>query len=357
MILVRIILAPLVLVYAILLLLRNLLYDFKLLGSVKFDLPVINVGNLAFGGTGKTPHIEYLIRLLSSKHKVAMLSRGYKRVTRGYVFANEQSDAEMIGDEPLQIKRKFADTIEVGVCEQRVIGVPNLLYDAPETDIVLLDDAFQHRAITAGLNILLTDYNNLFTRDYLAPAGTLREYRFAYKRAHAIVVTKCPQVLNSEEMKKLESEINPTENQKIFFSFQNFGDLKSVFGDETITQNEFKNHTFVLFSGIANATSFENYISSHFKNTITHIKFADHHHYTIEDAERILRFYDEEASDKKLIITTEKDAMRLEGDEFKTIFKNKNLFYLPLEIDFFDSSKNEFNTMIFDYVEANKRSN
>ena len=246
----RILVAPFTLLYVGILYLRNLCYNKGLLTETSFELPIINVGNLAFGGTGKTPHIEYLIHLLKPNYKVAVLSRGYKRKTIGYFFASNESTAAQIGDEPRQIKQKFKDEIDLAVSENRVIGVPNLLFDAPETDIILLDDAFQHRAIKAGLNILLTDYNNLFTQDYLTPSGTLREYRAGYKRADIIIVTKCNADLSDSEKQQIIAEIKPLAHQKVYFSYQKFSDLVHYYNNTILPIHEIKNTDLLVASHI-----------------------------------------------------------------------------------------------------------
>lgn len=352
----RIIVAPFTFLYACVLFIRNLCYDKDILPVTSFELPIINVGNLAFGGTGKTPHIEYLIRLLKAQYKVAVLSRGYKRKTIGYFFASNESTAAEIGDEPRQIKQKFKDEIHLAVSENRVIGVPNLLFDAPETDVILLDDAFQHRAIKAGLNILLTDYNNLFTQDYLTPSGTLREYRAGYKRADIIIVTKCNADLAESEQQKIIAQIKPLAHQKVYFSYQKFGALIHYFNGSILPISEIKNSDLLLFSGIAKAKSFEDYLETNSKSVIDAWQFGDHHDFTKEEITKLLAAFDANPSTNKIIISTEKDSMRLMTEEFKALLQNYPIYYLPLEIAFFENDKTFFNNQIINYVEQNKRS-
>jgi tetraacyldisaccharide 4'-kinase len=352
----RILFAPFTLLYGCILFIRNTCYNKGLLTETSFELPIINVGNLAFGGTGKTPHIEYLIHLLKPKYKVAVLSRGYKRKTIGYFFASNESTAAQIGDEPRQIKQKFKNEIDLAVSENRVIGVPNLLFDAPETDIILLDDAFQHRAIKAGLNILLTDYNNLFTHDYLTPSGTLREYRAGYKRADIIIVTKCNADLSDSEKKQIIADINPLAHQKVYFSYQKFSDLVHYYNNIILPIHEIRNIDLLLFSGIAKATSFENYLETNSKTIIDAWQFGDHHDFTIEEITKLLAAFDANSSTNKIIISTEKDSMRLMTDEFKALLQNYPIYYLPLEIAFFENDKINFNKQILNYVGQNKRS-
>ncbi|RME96755.1 MAG: tetraacyldisaccharide 4'-kinase, partial [Bacteroidetes bacterium] len=214
----RILLAPFSLLYGLAVSLRNAFYRAGLLKSMRFSVPVISVGNLSVGGAGKTPHIEYLIRLLREHIQVATLSRGYSRKTRGFLTVERQHNAEQVGDEPLQFKRKFPD-IGVYVAEDRAFAIPQIMAAQPDTQLILLDDAFQHRAVLPGLNILLTEYDNLFTRDYLLPAGRLREWRSAYERADVIVVSKCPPDLTQTDARRIRVEINPLPHQKIFFSY------------------------------------------------------------------------------------------------------------------------------------------
>ena len=243
----------------------------------------------------------------------------------------------------------------MAVSENRVIGVPNLLFDAPETDLILLDDAFQHRPIKAGLNILLTDYNNLFTRDFLTPSGTLREYRSAYKRAHTIIVTKCPEDLSENKMLKIKAEIKPLAHQQIFFSFQTYRSLTHYFNNSNIEIENLKTYDLLLFSGIAKATSFEKYLESNAQSVLNAWQFGDHHHFTLNEIKELLTEFDQYPSKNKLIISTEKDAMRLQTDEFRKLLEGYPIYYLPLQIDFFEEQKLVFNELITNYVEQNKR--
>lgn len=354
--LLRIIAAPFALLYGLILLFRNWCYTKGLLTETSFELPIINVGNLAFGGTGKTPHIEYLIKLLKPTHKVAVLSRGYKRKTIGYFFANNESTAAEIGDEPRQIKQKFKDEIHLAVSENRVIGVPNLLFDAEDTEVILLDDAFQHRAIKAGLNILLTDYNHLFTKDFLTPAGTLREYRAGYKRADIIIVTKCNENLTLEEKETIKAEIKPLPHQQVFFSYQKYNDLVHYYNESIIGYEVLKQADILIFSGIANANSYEKYLENSCNAIINAWQFGDHHDFSNEEIEKILIEFDHFDSKNKIIVSTEKDAMRLQTDEFKELLKNYPIYYLPLQVAFIDNDKALFNQFILNYVEQNTRS-
>ena len=213
----KFLLLPFAWIYGVLVFFRNRLYDLGIFKSTQFEIPTIGVGNITVGGTGKSPHIEYLIRLLQDRFTLATLSRGYGRTTRGYVLAGEDSDALEIGDEPAQFKSKFPN-VAVAVAEHRVLGIPELLTDKPDTNVIFMDDVFQHRAIKPGLSILLTDYSRIFPEDYLFPVGRLREWRWAYKRADIIVVTKCPKELPPFERRAIVAKIKPKPYQEIFFS-------------------------------------------------------------------------------------------------------------------------------------------
>jgi tetraacyldisaccharide 4'-kinase len=352
----RILASPFAFLYGLILFIRNWCYGAGILPETSFELPIINVGNLAFGGTGKTPHIEYLIKLLKPTYKVAVLSRGYKRKTIGYCFATIESSTAEIGDEPRQIKQKFKDEIHLAVSENRVIGVPNLLFDAEDTDVILLDDAFQHRAIKAGLNILLTDFNNLFTSDYLTPIGTLREYRAGYKRANIIIITKCSEDLSQKEKDKIIAQIKPLANQQIFFSYQKYNDLMPYFTQSIENHANLQLSDIMIFSGIAKADSFENYLEQNSNKTLTAWRFGDHHEFTKEEIKKLLTEFDKYDSKNKILVSTEKDAMRLQTAEFEAILRNYPIYYLPLQVAFFQNDKNTFNRTILNYVEQNKRS-
>ena len=245
----RILLLPFALLYWFGISIRNWLYNKKIFPSVSFGLPVICVGNLSVGGTGKSPMVEYLVENLKDDYKIATLSRGYKRRTKGYALANENSTALEIGDEPMQFHLKFPE-IPVAVGERRIEAIPQLLHDRPETQAIILDDAFQHRRIKAGLNILLTDYNNLFIHDFYMPTGDLRDLKSSYKRAEIIVVTKCKEDLTEDEKKKIIREINPLPGQQIFFTAIEYGETYHIKAKRSSGISETKE--VLLVSGIAN---------------------------------------------------------------------------------------------------------
>ena len=314
----RLILIPVVPIYYIITLMRNWLYDRGLLKSATYDFPVICVGNLSTGGTGKTPMIEYLIRLLEDNKQLAILSRGYKRSTTGFVLAEDHMNYRDIGDEPFQMFKKFKD-IYVAVDEKRTNGISKLRELDPQPELILLDDSYQHRKVKATLNILLTSYGKMFYNDIVLPTGNLREPRQGYKRADFIVVTKCPENMTLDDKERIIGSINPTTKQKVFFSSISYSeqvyglngqlDLKTI-GD------------FTLVTGIANPQPLVDYLKGNDLD-FDHLNYPDHYNFTSTDIRAI--------AEKPMVLTTEKDFVRL-ADSAK--FKD-NLYYLPIitEID------------------------
>ena len=325
---------------------RNYLYDTKFFKSVRFDIPVISVGNLSVGGTGKTPHIEYLIRLIGTQKKVGTLSRGYKRKTIGFRMADPNSTAADIGDEPLQFYVKYRN-IRVAVSEDRSLGIPNMLSTDPSLEVILLDDAFQHRTVKPGLNILLTDYQHLFTRDEMLPVGNLREYPKGYKRAHFIVVTKCLQDLSAEKRSEIIEEIKPLEFQKIFFSKLNYLPLYPFFRNDLGTLSQLEN--VLLISGIANNEGLKQYVEG-ISNEVFEMKFPDHHVYSIDDMEKLDTAFNNIPGENKVIVTTEKDAMRLIQHREWISERQLPIWCQPIEVDFFEEDKVAFDHEIRKYL-------
>lgn len=351
--LLKILAFPVSLLYGSIIFLRNKLYDTGLLKSVKFNLPVISIGNLSTGGTGKTPHIEYLIRLLKGKYTIATLSRGYGRSSFGFLIATETSDTSQIGDEPRQFKNKFNDVI-VAVDANRVRAVRKLLKQFPHIQTVLLDDAYQHRAITPGISILLTDYNDMYYHDYILPTGSLREFRSGVKRADIIIVTKSPEILSPIEKRRIMKKINPETYQKVYFSYVHYGNFLPLGSKnhKALVSKEFyfeRNYSIVLFTGIANGTYLEYYLKSKIENLVV-MRFADHHEYTADELIQVRKKWDSIKSENKIILTTEKDAMRLAKESLIEVFKNIPLFYIPIEILFHDKEEERFHQQIFDYL-------
>jgi tetraacyldisaccharide 4'-kinase len=332
--LIRKITFPFVPVYYLVTSLRNTLYDLGIKKSTSYNFPVICVGNLSVGGTGKTPMIEYLIKLLKDDYKVATLSRGYKRKTKGFQLANETSSANTLGDEPFQFYSKFKNDILVAVDSDRNNGIKTLRLLGNKPEVVLLDDAIQHRKVKAGFNILLTTYHNLYAEDYVLPTGNLREPKIGAKRANVIVVTKCPIDLSENDKTSIIKKLNIEPHQHVFFSFIKYTD--AVFSSEgTMNLNELND--FTLVTGIANSISLIDFLNQK-QLKFEHLNFDDHHDFSSAEIS--------ELENKKLIITTEKDFMRLKQ---YTSLKDK-LFYLPISISLDDETK--FNSLIKDFAKV-----
>ncbi len=330
--LIRYIAFPFVPVYYLATWFRNKLYDIGVKTSKEYDFPIVCVGNLSVGGTGKTPMIEYLVHLLKDEFKVATLSRGYKRKTEGFQLANEESNAESIGDEPFQFYNKFKEKILVAVDANRVNGIQNLKSLDVSPEVILLDDAFQHRKVKAGFYILLTTYYNPYFKDIVLPTGDLREPRSGAKRANIIVITKCPNNLSEVEKSKFINHIKPEPHQKVFFSAINYAE-KVYSESSSLKVDDLKNVT--LVTGIANATPLVEFLNSKELN-FKHLNFKDHHDFTTNDIESLNK--------ESLIITTEKDFMRLK--QYPSL-KDK-LYYLPIKVGI--ENENEFNKLIKNFV-------
>lgn len=334
----RFLLFPIAIFYDLVTRVRNFLFDIGLFTSTSFKIPVIAVGNLSVGGTGKTPQIEYLIRLLKDKYKVAVLSRGYKRKTNGFVLLNTTHSADETGDEPLQYFKKF-NTISVAVDANRVNGIQQLL-EQKSPEIVLLDDAFQHRKVKADYYILLTKYNELFTDDFLLPTGNLRESSKGAKRATLILVTKCPKNLSEKEQQKIVLKIKPNKNQKVFFTTISYAD--ELKGTYQVSIDELKNYNVVLVTGIANPSPLLKFLTK--KNIdFKHLNFPDHHSFSKTDINEINAEFNHIESEKKIILTTEKDYVRLSE-------KIKNVSYLEIETQFLENQKEKFDTEILQFL-------
>jgi len=349
--LLRLILFPVSLLYGFTMWIRNKCFDLNILTSKSFDIPVISVGNLSMGGTGKSPHVEYLVRLLKEDFKVAVLSRGYKRKTKGFILADDLATAQDIGDEPFQFKSKF-ESIKVAVDEKRARGIAKIQEQHPETDVILLDDAFQHRYVKPGLSVLLTDYHNLYSEDHPFPTGSLREFKAGAGRADIIVVTKSSKVLSPITRNRIRDELKPLPHQKLYFSYIEHGAFTPIKGIDFIPDRKKKYYSILLFAGIVNLYPLEYYL----KNLCIEIeilKFPDHHHYNKRDITRILETFDSILSQNKIIVTTEKDAMRLMHPEFIKMLKYYPVCYVPIEIKFHKEDKIKFNNQIIKYVKEN----
>ncbi len=353
---IKMLLYPLAWLYGMAVYLRNWLYDFGILKSKEFDVPVISIGNITVGGTGKTPHVEYLVKLLHEKFKVATLSRGYKRKTKGFRFVEANSTALEVGDEPLQIKNKFQG-ITVSVCEDRVEGVEKLLDVKNEIipDVVLLDDAFQHRKITAGVNILLIDYNRQIKEDSLLPVGRLRESVAQIRRANVIVFTKCPDKITPIMRRILMNDVRLKPYQELFFTSLNYQKLKPVFSSEKLGVDFYEKgaYSLLVVTGIATPKPVYNYLKQ-FSKKIEILAFPDHYYFSKQDISKVMNKFELIDSEDKIIITTEKDAMRFKDLKSLEIeFKNA-LYYLPVGVKFLYDEGKAFNKKIFNYVGENK---
>ncbi len=334
MTLLRKILFPFAIIYGLITSIRNFLFDRGVLKSYDFDLPIIAVGNLSVGGTGKTPQIEYLISLLSDSYKVATLSRGYKRKSTGFILADASSNTESLGDEPLQFYQKF-DNIQVAVDADRKNGIQQLLSQEPKPEVILLDDAFQHRKVKAGFYIMLTSFGDLYSDDFMLPTGNLRECRSGVKRANVIIVTKCPATLSVEEQNQIKDRLKVADNQELYFTTIVYDDC--IYSEnETLKVSEIIKRDKLLVAGIAKPDPFFNFLKD--KNEIC-LTFADHHHFSEKDILEI-----KNRSINKIIVTTEKDYVRLKGS-----VPSEQLFYLPIKSQFLGGS-DTFNKTILNYV-------
>ena len=343
----RILLLPISFLYHIVLAIRHKLYDWHILKTTQFEKPVICVGNLNLGGTGKTPHTEYLIRLLKNDYRVATLSRGYGRKTKGFKLAETASTYEDLGDEPLLYFKKYPG-IQVAVDEDRVDGVTHLLWEQG-AEIVLLDDAFQHRSINAGLNILLTEYQRLYTDDYLFPTGTLRDVKSAAKRADIIVVSKSPKTISEEEKRQITDKLSISENQRVYFSYLEHADLQPL--NEAAKAYPFEEAEGVFaFCGITSPKPFVDELKKRY-HIVDFLPFGDHHAYKENDMKAIFNWYENLNAEKKIIVTTEKDAVRLTNSPYLCQFEGVPLYELPVTVRFHEEEK--FNEEILSYVRKN----
>ncbi|NJO02398.1 MAG: tetraacyldisaccharide 4'-kinase [Bacteroidia bacterium] len=327
---------------------RNHLYNIGYKKSFSFEVKVLSVGNLTVGGTGKTPHIEYLIRLLENDYRLATLSRGYGRQTRGFILANEQATARRIGDEPMQFYRKFGTRVSVAVGEERALAIPSILMEKPDTELILLDDAFQHRPIRPHLNILLNDYHRPFYEDYPFPAGRLRESRYGARRADIVVVTKAPPDLDAARRAGIIRKLSRYTRQDtpVFFSSIRYGMPQWAGSREDATQppNHFSDRPVLLFAGIANLRPLENYVRENFQLAGV-LSFGDHHAYTAQSIKKIRQKMQSLASQAPVLLTTEKDFVKLSDPALGSSQHNLPLYYLPMEV-YFPQDTGKFAQMV-----------
>lgn len=337
---------------------RNKMFDSGLLKEQEFDIPVVCVGNITVGGTGKTPHVEYILRNLSSRYKIAVLSRGYKRKTKGFVLANRNSSPRDIGDEPLQIFRKFGGRVKVAVCESRRLGIKNLQESFPELDLIVLDDAFQHRYVKPKVSILLTDYNRPFYTDRILPLGRLRESAHQVNRADMVVVTKCPRDLSPINTRIIRKDLNLMKFQSLFFSTFDHTAILPVFPEEakyTASLDSLSSSDSVmLVTGVANPRGFIRYFRKFpFRVKVDH--YPDHHDFTRKDISEMVSRFEKLQGSRKIIVTTEKDAVRLQHNPYIPYNIKSYIFYLPVEVKMLESPSGNFIEALTDAIEGRTR--
>jgi tetraacyldisaccharide 4'-kinase len=341
----RLFLFPFSIIYGFVVIIRNKLYDWGILKSVQFDLPVICVGNLVVGGSGKTPVTEYLVHLLSG-YKIAILSRGYGRETRGFVKANQDATASTIGDEPMQYFRKFPD-ITVAVCEDRVAGIKKL---KEQHDVIILDDSYQHRAVTPGFSVLLFEYHKLLKTQLLLPAGNLRESFMGYRRAQAIMVTKSPDLIKEADKATCIDRFDKETQNLISFSKLAYDTLKHFHRNKALVLETLDSDTVVyLLTGIANPHPLRGYLHK-FITTIKDFEYPDHHSYSIKEIQQLVAVFTKDSTPRKIIVTTEKDVQRLSEAPLKALLLELPLYYLPVKIELLAEDKLTFDQKILNYV-------
>lgn len=345
----RVLLLPFSIVYAGIARLRNLFFDTGIFSQTSFKFPVILVGNLSVGGTGKTPHVEYIVEELHKDYRIATLSRGYGRKTSGFVVADMGVTASEIGDEPMQYFSRF-DDITVAVCENRVEGINKIISLDKKPDVIIMDDGYQHRQANPGFKILLTAYDKLFTRDYLMPAGDLREPRSSYKRADCIIITRSSEVITEKEKNSIAKEISLKSHQQIFFSSLKYDDPVNIFSSQKISLNELKSKQVLLFTGIAHPSHLEKFLEEN-SAILEIISFPDHHAYTGKDIQRIREKFDKFAGENSIIITTEKDYQRIRNTHIINELNSLPCYFLPIKISI--DRQEAFNNLIRNYVRKN----
>jgi tetraacyldisaccharide 4'-kinase len=351
-------LLPFSLIYSLITWVRNQLYDKGILQSSRVEVPLISVGNLAVGGTGKTPHVEFILSVLQNKFRTAMISRGYKRDTTGFILANENAKSCTIGDEPYQIYRKFTGIV-VAVDEKRVEAVNKLIKLFPDIESIVLDDAFQHRQITAGLSIVLTCYNNLYVDDSHLPGGNLRENKKGAHRADILIVTKCPEEIQQNEMNVIRERLKPALHQKLFFSCYEYDEIQAVFPEyskESFTLNKIKLEKagILLVAGIVSPEPVLIKLKE-YAETINYLFYSDHHNFKTNDLKHIEEKYKQLSTEKKIIIVTEKDAVRILDNTFITNEFKSIIYFLPVRVKILDNKKDELIKILTDYVAENPR--
>jgi tetraacyldisaccharide 4'-kinase len=342
----RLLLLPVCFFYGIITWFRNKFFDWGLLRSKKYPFPLISVGNLSTGGTGKTPHVEYLVKHFKNQYKIAVLSRGYKRKTSGFFIVNKKHQAGDVGDEPLQISKKFPDVL-VAVSESRRKGIKRIIKAQPETNLVILDDAFQHRYVKPSMNIAITEYFKPFFDNYILPCGNLREYKSGIKRANAVIVSKTPSVFSPLDRNYFINKMAKFELDNIFFSTINYGSWVPVTSACPEPKSKYK--TLFLFSGIANISAFEEHLKRHCEELIIK-RFPDHYQFKKSDLKELRKAFFDTFGGSKAIVITEKDAMRLQTASLINELKNLPIYFIPIEVAFHNKYNKNFNDFIIKHL-------
>ncbi|MDB5120580.1 MAG: tetraacyldisaccharide 4-kinase [Sphingobacteriales bacterium] len=347
MFLVRSLLFPFSFIYGLVVILRNCAYDIELFRSRKFKIPVISIGNLTVGGAGKTPMTEYLVNLLKNEFDLATLSRGYGRKTKGFIVVTANSTSIEVGDEPRQFKQKFPD-VTVSVCEDRCEGIKRLSY---ENELIILDDAYQHRAVKPGLSLLLYDYTQMFRWQWFLPTGNLREPLYGRKRAQVIVVSKTPCRIDELQKQKILKKINPYPHQKVFFSCFNYKSLISINHPLRIRKIDSisSNTKVLLLTGIANPKPLLQELNK-YTQLIEHHKYPDHHNFSEKNIIKLVSDFRGYTNEDKLVITTEKDLQRLKTRAIKDLIEGIDIYYLPVEVKIHEPDEDRFIELIKDYA-------
>lgn len=349
----RLLLLPVSWLYGLFIRMRNKAFDWKFLRSETYSIPVMGIGNLIAGGSGKTPLVEYVVRLLGPDEKLAVLSRGYKRKTHGYMLAGDNETVQTIGDEPLQYHSKFS-TVNVAVCERRREGIRHLLKDIEGLQTIVLDDAFQHRYVKPRLSILVTDYFNPYNRDWLLPAGLLREPASGSKRADIIVVTKTPRIFSPIVRKQMLSELNALPQQIVCFSYIDYLNFTPLFSNNAVAITDFKNvYSIIMFTGIGNPDPFEEYLKR-WCTDLEIVSYGDHHVFTDDELKALADKFTNLPTKRKIIVTTEKDAMRLRSEVAAKILGELPIFYVPICFEFFPDDKAIFDKTVLEAARSVK---
>lgn len=354
---VKFLLIPFALIYSVIVIIRNILYDFRVLKSTEFDFPVVAVGNLRVGGTGKTPMIEYLIRMLQSKSRIGVLSRGYGRKTKGFILGDLESTPEQIGDEPLQIKSNFPSVL-LAVDEQRYRGVSKLMQSGDNRpQVILLDDAMQHRKVSPGYIVMLTAFDKLFIDDFVLPVGRLREPRFSANRADVIVVTKCPSSLSLQDRYKVSRRIQSDSEKPVFFAHELYGAMKQVQNPNMeLSAADLSDLSVVLFTGLSDASQLLKWVKTKAYN-VEHLEFGDHHWFSVRDVESIKSRFEKVDNQKKIILTTQKDVKRISKLLQNEKFADLPIYCLMHEMSMFEEDQVPFEKIINDFIRSYSTNN